>query len=710
MGANERNIDKVVEFAKGGFGCVEIVGWEHSTPTYAVNRGAFPNGLAGLKKCADKIHAAGMQVGLHILQGMVGVYGRMHDPYVSPKADPRLFQDRHATLASAVDAKATELVVKEDLTDWPKEGDLFLEGEIVRYARRTDNRFAECRRGLHRTQVAAHPAGARVGHLVNCFPFLGNLSYAPGVNSTMMDEVYDNIARVFNEVGADMSYFDGGEEVLVQAPQWRNVGRVALGVTQRLKKPAVLTPSGSGGCTNLSWHVIARGTPSFDPIYYGRRDYTLRHKGQNPATWAKNLLTGDVGWFRPHVHSPSTYAVTPDEVMLLCLKAVGGKAPISFHLGCDNLYENKRMPEMLEIIRVCDELKRREYFSEEVCAELMKPFAEHVLETSATGEWVVRPLQFGPPKLLIAQKPGAEELRYDSPFEGQAPWVRLRAKTRLSPYGTKENIVLADFENRIPFAPAASASEELVQTVEPSADKTPDGSSAFCYRARNKSTARSAWCRLSVTFPKALDLSAHRPIGIWVRGQGTGGILNVQLVQGHGFRDHYIPLDFTGWVYRELDPAESSRFWNYRWPYGFVPLMYCPFRYNDVTGLNLYYNDLPPGAEVSCLIGRIEALRECPLPLKSPALEVAGQKLVFPVSIKPDEYVELDWTGRCRHFEPNGGLLAQVKPQRQLHLAQGKNLLRFTCEASESTTPRAEAILAVKGEPLKNRAKRSTAK
>ena len=135
--------------------------------------------------------------------------------------------------------------------------------------------------------------------------------------------------------------------------------------------------------------------------------------------------------------------------------------------------------------------------------------------------------------------------------------------------------------------------------------------------------------------------------------------------------------------------------------------MYWRFRYNQVTGLNVYYNSLPAGAQVSCLIGRVEALREYESPLTSPALEVAGKRMVFPVSLKPDEYVELDWTGRCRHFEPNGGVIGEVRPQGSAQLASGENTVRFSCESSDSTTSRAEVILSVKGEPLENRPGRS---
>lgn len=688
----EHNVDEIIEMAKGGFGCIEFYPWR-STPSYRLNPKLFPNGLAGLKKVCEKIHAAGLQVGLHVMQSMVG-WGAKDDPYISPKADPRLLQDRYATLAAPLGEKETVIHVTESLAEWPEQGDLYIEGEIVRYAKRSENSFTECTRGMHKTTITAHPVGTKVGHLVNCFNMWGNCVYAPDLKTDMVDEICDNIARVFNAVGADMSYFDGGEELCVQPPHWRNVGRVALGVMKRVKKPFVL--EGNAIYTHLAWHVISRGSPHYDPIYFGRREYTLRFKGQNPAHWKKNLLTGDVGWFCAHSHSQSTYAVTPDEVMLLCLKALGGKSPISFSMATGN----KRMGEILHIIRVCDELKRVEYFSEKVCAELSKPMAEHTLEQRPDGVWVVRPMQFGPPHIVYS----GSEVRCNNPYAAQTPWLRLRGQTRLTAYGANENIVLADFSDKVPFATDGTASPELIQSVEPSKEKTPDGASAFCYRATNKGKAKSGWYRLKMEFPKTINLCQHRRLGLWVRSEGKGGILNVQLLQGYGARDHYIPLDFKGWAYRILDPPEDKRFYDYRWPYPFIDLMYWRFKYDTIKGINIFYNDLPPG-ETACLIGRIEALREFDDPVKNPTLEVAGQKMAFPVSLKPDEYVELDWDGKCRHFEPNGGLVAELKPEGRLQLAQGENAVRFASEGGAGTSPRVELTLALRGDALPNEGK-----
>ncbi len=645
--SSQQNIDQVIDFAKGGFGCIELF-WSRSTPGYEPNPQLFPDGLAGMKRVADKVHAAGLQLGLHVMQGMVG-WGSKNDPYLTPKADPRLLQDLHAALAGPLETKATEIRTQQSTAQWPENGDLLLAGEIIHYGQRLPSGFAHCQRGLYGTSVVPHPAGSRLGHLVNCFPIWGFTVYSPDVKSSLIGEICERIARVFNAVGADMSYFDGGEEIAVQPPQWHNQGRIVLGVQARLNKPVIV--EGNALYTHLSWHVITRGGPSFDPIYFGRRPYTLRFKGQSPANWANNLLTGDVGWFCPHVWSPVTDAVTPDEVMLLCLKALGGKSPISVEIDANHLWDNKRMPEMLQIIRDCDALKRRNYFTEATCTELARPMAEHLLERAADGGWQIRRLQFGPAQVVDASRPGSSQWTYSNPHGEQTPWLRIRARSALAPYASKGNRVLADPKAGVPFLPDGTASADLLQSVEASSEKTPEGGPAFCYRAENRAQTPSAWSQLTLALPKPLDLTTHRRLGLWIRTQAPGGLLNVQLAATDARRDHYIPLDNRGWTYVVLDPPEEDRFFDYAWPYSFTDLMYtCQNIYSHTTHVHLYYNRLPAGAKAACWIGRIEALEERPRALRSPTLEIEGKKLVFPLSLKPDEYLEMDWAGAVPPF------------------------------------------------------------
>jgi hypothetical protein len=692
----ESNVDEILRIARGGFGCIEFYPWG-STPSYEINPALFPHGLAGLQTVCDKIHAAGLQVGLHVMQGMVG-WGPKDDPYIVPRADSRLLQNRTGTLATDTDTQATTLTLNGSTADWPERGDLLLDGEVIRYAKRTDTGFAECQRGLHGTTAATHPAGSQVGHLVNCFPIWGGTVYCPNLDSNMPDEICDRLASLFNAVGADMSYFDGGEELLTQPPLWRSVGTFALGLQKRLDKPVFL---GGNACyTHLSWHVITRGSPHYDPIHFGRREYTLRFKGTNPAQHAKNLLAGDVGWFAPHVHSLTADAVTPDEVALLCLKALGGKAPISFSVSAANLWKNERMPEMLEIIRVCDELKQRDYFSPSALTALATPRAEYQLEQRTDGEWELRPLQFGPAVTILA----ADESRawvYENAYAEQKPFVRLRARSRLAPYGSADNVVLVDPARGNPFQKEATASPDLTHEVELSTETAPDGAAALRYRAKNGGAAPSGWTKIAAKLPAPIDISRHRRMGVWVKANGCGGILNVQLAGVDARRDHYIPLTFTGWKYVELVTGEESRYWEYSWPGTWTDQFYTDWNIFGATNeVDLYFNGLPPGAEADCQVGRIEALRELPGALRNPSLKVGQSEMRFPIELQPDEYVESDFAGRCRHYSPNGKVLAEVTPIGELKLPSGSNTLQMSCATEGECTTRAEVTVSVRGEPL----------
>lgn len=712
----EENVDQVIEFAKmGGFRVVEFFPFA-STPSYTINRETFPNGLDGLKQTVAKMHAAGLRAGLHVFQGMP--WGDLNQElYLTPSLDSRFLQDRHAVLAAPLASTDTEIHVEEATDGWPDKGRLFLEGEVVGYKKKLNHGFTDCTRGIHSTRIGNYAKGTRLGYLVNSWDFLGNYKYAPDIKTTLFDEIRDNIVNVFDETKADMTYLDAGEEWRKQPPAWRNVGRMALEIQQKLKKKIVL--GGNNVYTHLAWHVVSRGSPSNDPLFYGRREYTLQYKGQNPARWTKNLLTGDVGWFDPCASSLFSDAVTPDEIMLLCLKAVAGKAPVSIAVSAKNLWKNKRMPEMLEIIRACEELKQRNYFSDSACKELSRPMAEHILEQTSKEEWNIRPIQWGPPVLVtgasFSSKPALQTEKKPShftnhkvksswnihnPFASQRPMIRIRARSWLASYGSKDNIVLTDFSEKVMFKPNGSSSSSLIQTIESSTEKTPAGSSAFRYCAINQGDTTSDWCRISLPFSKPFDLEHYRRLGIWLHASDSGGILNVQLKAGVAHRDHYIDLNFTGWSYFELDPPEKKRFYDYRWPYVMKSLFEQRFKYASVDGINLYYNALSPHSKTVCLIGRIEALQECSYELKNPTLETDHQSIIFPVSLKPDDYLELDWHGVGRLFEPDGGLLSDIKPVGNFTFSPGNNRINFRCETNGNYTPRAEVTLVLRGDQI----------
>ncbi len=705
FGVTEANVDEVIEFARGGFGCIEISdGWWESTPTYAPNRGLYPDGMESLKRVCKKIHDAGLQVGLHAMQGMVGWGGRLgkRDPYVSPKADSRLLQSHRSVLEQDMASDAKELVVAGDLSTWPEQGDLNLAGEVVRYSGKDGNRLTGCERGLHGTLQKAHPKGAAVGVLVNCFPIWGHTIYTPDIESTMFEEIVDNLAYVFNETGADMAYFDGGEEWSKNPPGWRNVGKFALAFQKRLRKPIFL--GGNNLYTNLSWHAITRGAPNFDPITHGRDEFSLRFKGTNPINNGRNFLVGDTGWFAAHAHSPSVCAVTPDELMLICLKAVAGNSPFSFHAPYGSYYTNKRKPEMLSIIKLTDQLKREGSVPESIRNTMWQPNIRHTLdlvEGSGGKRWQLRPNHKTQHTVLREGKMGTSEIQLSNPFGKQRPLVRLRAMSFVEEKGDVQSVTLADFEKGTEFPEVSTANGALKMELVRGEGTAPDGSAILEIHSKNEGKGKSSWLCASKPLSPALNLVDHRHLGLWVHSDGRGGIMNVQLGSSESagsVREHYIDLSFTGWRRFVLDRPETERFYHYSWPYGMTAPMYRVYPYHQVTAVKVYLNGLPAQSEGVVKIGRLVALAEQPYPVENPRLAVGETSCLVPVRMRPDDYVEISPEGRYVLYEANGGVLATGRTEGVLELPQGDYRVSFSSRRGSGLSNRVDLTVFTEGD------------
>ncbi|HQL71841.1 MAG: hypothetical protein BWX88_02962 [Planctomycetes bacterium ADurb.Bin126] len=115
------------------------------------------------------------------------------------------------------------------------------------------------------------------------------------------------------------------------------------------------------------------------------------------------------------------------------------------------------------------------------------------------------------------------------------------------------------------------------------------------YAARFTATADAkagGWSYRGTRLLRPLDLTGCKAIRAWVCGDGGGQSLKFQLYDGRGgYRDNYVTIDFKGWKHVTIDKAPLDS-----------------LRYDHVENLNYYYNSLPPGQKVSCVIDRVEAI------------------------------------------------------------------------------------------------------
>ncbi|MEO2005739.1 MAG: hypothetical protein ABGY41_16765 [Candidatus Poribacteria bacterium] len=170
-----------------------------------------------------------------------------------------------------------------------------------------------------------------------------------------------------------------------------------------------------------------------------------------------------------------------------------------------------------------------------------------------------------------------------------------------------------------------------------------------------------------------------------------------------GSGDHYVVVDFTGWRYIELVEFEGVRCAEYQWPYSRD--LYSIFResvnFASVGALNVWYNDLPRGQDVSCLIGPVKALPLIRPALRDPWISVGGARMTFPGEIEPGCYIEYysadDCTLRGVSGEPLMDLVADGQAPM---LLPGDNLVEFGSADGSGGEARARVTIVTDGEPL----------
>ena len=390
-GLNAENADRLIQHAKeGGFGSILMVigTWADYGRKYVVPERNFPGGMPQLKAVVDKIHAAGMKAGAHMFSTKVP----KRSEYTSPKPDPRLYKDLFTQLVQPLDEKADRIVTQEPPADWPRlpgARDVQVDDEIIEYTELSLTEpfgFTGCKRGMYGTAPAAHKAGASIGHVVT------DESYGIFIidqKTDLLDEVAQNIARTYDGAGFDWIYFDGAEDV--PPPSWYTVSNAQLAVIKRVqRKPTIVQVAAAGP---FGWHYITRA---------GQRDYfwvSMDSKDEvddavtRSAPNAKAaLLAAEIGWFPFSAPSPTRpgrrgAGTQIDEVEYLYTKALAADAAVSMQASPATFEAHPHCGPILAIMRQLEELRVKNYFSEDVKKEVLTPHQDFMLLSDAKGAW-----------------------------------------------------------------------------------------------------------------------------------------------------------------------------------------------------------------------------------------------------------------------------------------------------------------------------------
>jgi len=380
----QKDVDRVIELCrKTGFDQVFISfgSWSTSPGHYPINQAMYPEGLESLRRSIARLHEHGILVGMHTFASKIS----KRDPYVTPKPDRRFLVVGRAALAEPIDPAAKTIRTKDDLRHWPgsplcpqklweggvrKHQEVVIEEEIVQYEAigpegRWDTLLG-CIRGAWGTKAAAHPAEAECRRYAvdGCIN-----GYIIDQQTSLFQEVTSRLAEIFDACDFDMIYFDGSEDVDSRRFDYYAANAHAA-VIQKIRKRPIIHQG--GGFHHNLWHSFTRsGTVDtyLSTIYGylqagGQLDHwpTVRDHINRSVQYVQSLqadmIPGELGWFGIWPKGKNTDGLQLDEIEYLMVKSLALDAPISLQTSFAQMDQHPLTPEILEIVRTYELLRR----------------------------------------------------------------------------------------------------------------------------------------------------------------------------------------------------------------------------------------------------------------------------------------------------------------------------------------------------------------
>ncbi|MGI6571992.1 MAG: hypothetical protein ACOX19_00870 [Fermentimonas sp.] len=742
----EETVDEWIETCKSlGFNQIDIPGHGgiFKYGSFEINKERYPDGWESFKRINERLHEAGISPILHTYSFFID----KNSNFITPVPDEGLGYFNSFTLASPIDATSDEIIVNESTADisnitgfWVRNSTTLRIGkELISFSDVTKNppyKFTGCKRGIHGTTASGHPANDKAYHLMEMFG-----RFVPGEDTDLFKNIAKRTARVVDDCKFDGIYFDaadgsdlwGGEEFY-----WHYGPKFVFEVAKNLKKPVGMEMA---GMTHLWWHYRSRWQAWDSPVRGYKRfvdihlasvkSTTYKHGeflGHTPvidklsrAEHSPLLLPLFLGWWRNCAWSPDPQIemTHTDDIEYLCCKMIGNNAGLCVQGAVDKkaVAETPLLGDLHAMIKQYEELRHEKYFSDSVRELLREPGKDFTLFKEDDGDWNFKPVVYDEHK-VTGLNDASDKWTVNNGFSEQQLKLRIQPLMSVKPYHDSSNILLTDcspgeFRNE-------GSAEGVTGEIVASSDLPENANNAVSFSAMSSGSSpkEGSWIKMEKLFDPWINLEKNQALGVWVKGDGSGQLLNLRIANpkhiGYaGVRgDHFIDIDFTGWRYFELIEVESKRFSDYIWethvetreiPEGFNVYNSYRGRVNlgSVDKLQFWFNNLPVDKKVNCVIGPVKAIPIVPITISNPTVTIGNETIVFPVKLESGMYLELRADRNCKLYSQKGEVLQEITLDSKIPLLKhGNNSFSFSCDGPEGVSSRVKVTIISEGNPL----------
>jgi hypothetical protein len=646
LGATD--LEPLIEYARiGGFKRILFLRnlWLESAGTFGIDPQEFPGGLTEFAAACETIRDAGLGVGVHLYGPSVS----LNDPLVTPVPDRRLLEFECPPLISALNHMTTRLDL-EGAPDLPAPGSGTFPGtylrvgdEIIRYSGTIAGppfAFTDCERGALGTLPTAHPAGADVRHLATMWD-----QFLIDPESTLVAEVAANLARVVDTCGLDMVYLDGlgGLPSGPHHDDWYYANRTVSAFYSAFQNP-VLMQTSMGPGRDLLWHVVPRSASADG---HGDLKWYLDRRTTAIESMQRGFTAPDVGWYGFDEGRP------PDQLEYVCARCLGWDCSISMQTHRPALESHARARETMEMVARYERCRQEGGLPASVREKLLEKGDDFRLLEGDDGEWHLYRVEYEGVRDLRtltdggqswntfntaadSSRLGIEILRGDAAHveadlsaTGNFFVELFRDVDVFTPSGENDFARLVERTGKVVNANGAArqgVDHEFVLVDDPSV-----GGVRGTIQASNGNNT-IGWCAVGRTFSTAMDLSGTKALGVWLRGDGSGISVALELWDDGGRRTSLrAPMHHDGWRLHTFPFSPAA-----------------DFDAQAVRYLVIVASDLPPGRDVE--VG-FAALRSTPS-VRAPAaisgarLRIGERVVTLPADLAPGTSARIDALGR----------------------------------------------------------------
>jgi len=709
---NEDSVDSWIELARS-MGIKQLdfhMGHIMRFGDYEPNLEVYPRGIESVKAVINKLHAAGIKAGLHIY----GRYFSKESRWVTPVPDKGLAKDGTFDLAQAITADAN--VVPEvtkgisfiDSISHIEANSITIQidDELITLDNISKEKPSAARgfkRGAYGTKIAAHEKGAKIYKLAEIM----NLFW-PDPNSPLLMAVADRIADIYNQCGFDMIYCDA------MGDSWPSDTKFLFELYNRLDKTPLIELNPI--TAHHFWYVRSRMWSWDCPSRAAKRFVDIHTIANREGE--REFLPTHLGWwavFDPNggIQPDRTF---PDDIEYLCGKALAHDSSLSFLVGFTPKAVSKswNLQRLAAIIKNYEDLRLSNYFPESVRTKLAVPGDEFVLQQGRDKQWQLRPTQYAKHKIETVDERSTSWTTKNK-FGRQPVQLRIEALLSAASYDAPGNITLADFNTTTDFTEHRSQKEVLgTLKIDPPQNKIGPSSLGRFSAESSYPHQDASWTMFGKKFTPPLKMNDH-VLGVWINGDGKGEVLNFQIksaaTYSDGIHERYVTVDFTGWRYFELVEPEGDKIINFEWPYSIrqadwnnksltelswyvYPVYFYWLDYNQIESFSVWYNNIPPGTKVSCVLSPVKAIPVKKIMIKNPSVTIGDKTIVFPIEFESGCYLEFHSINDCKLYGPKGELICDVKPQGDVPVIKaGENQIKFNCNVDSGMRARANVTV-----------------